>query len=315
VLGLGDIGAAGALPVMEGKALLFKEFAGVDAVPICLDVTELDELVETIARLAPAFGGINLEGHQRPALLRGRAPAAGRLDIPSSTTTSTARASSCSPPCATPPSSPVGLGDLRVVVSGAGRGRHRRLADGARGRLSATSHRRQQGHGPRRARGPQRREAAVRRDQQPQRPTGSFVEALEGADVLVGPVVRDRSAEAVRSMNRDSIVFAMANPDPEVHPDVAHACGARRRRPPGAATTRTRSTTSWPSPAVLPRRHSTAGPPGSPRHEARASEAARGRYVGDEPGGRHGIPSPFEPPRSAPAVATGGRERPRATRA
>ena len=66
VLGLGDIGPAAAMPVMEGKALLFKQFAGVDAVPICLDCTDVDELVETVAALAPSFGGINLEDISAP---------------------------------------------------------------------------------------------------------------------------------------------------------------------------------------------------------------------------------------------------------
>ena len=66
VLGLGNIGPAAALPVMEGKALLFKQFGGVDAVPVCLDVTDVDELVETVVRLAPAFGGINLEDISAP---------------------------------------------------------------------------------------------------------------------------------------------------------------------------------------------------------------------------------------------------------
>ena len=66
VLGLGDIGPAAALPVMEGKALLFKEFGGVDAVPICLDCTGVDDIVETVVRLAPAYGGVNLEDISAP---------------------------------------------------------------------------------------------------------------------------------------------------------------------------------------------------------------------------------------------------------
>ena len=82
VLGLGDIGPAAALPVMEGKALLFKQFGGVDAVPICLDCTDVDEIVETVVRLAPSFGGINLEDISRTALLRDRAPAAGAAGHP-----------------------------------------------------------------------------------------------------------------------------------------------------------------------------------------------------------------------------------------
>ena len=77
VLGLGDIGPEAALPVMEGKALLFKHFGGIDAVPICLDVTDVDELVETVARLAPGVRRHQPRGHQRAALLRGRAPRPG----------------------------------------------------------------------------------------------------------------------------------------------------------------------------------------------------------------------------------------------
>ena len=72
VLGLGDIGPEAAMPVMEGKAMLFKEFAGVDAFPICLDTKDPDEIVETVRAIAPGFGGINLEDISRAALLRDR---------------------------------------------------------------------------------------------------------------------------------------------------------------------------------------------------------------------------------------------------
>ena len=77
VLGLGDIGPAAAMPVMEGKAVLFKQFGGVDAVPICLDTTDVDEIVETVARLAPSLRRDQPRGHLRAALLRDRAPAQG----------------------------------------------------------------------------------------------------------------------------------------------------------------------------------------------------------------------------------------------
>ena len=98
VLGLGDIGPAAAMPVMEGKAMLFKEFAGVDAFPICLDTKDPDEIVETVTHLATGFGGINLEDISAPRCFE----IEQRLDrdlptSPSSTTTSTARRSSCSP--------------------------------------------------------------------------------------------------------------------------------------------------------------------------------------------------------------------------
>jgi malate dehydrogenase (oxaloacetate-decarboxylating) len=82
VLGLGDIGPAAALPVMEGKALLFKQFGDVDAVPICLDTTDVDELVETVVRLAPAFGGINLEDISAPRCFAVERRLQERLDIP-----------------------------------------------------------------------------------------------------------------------------------------------------------------------------------------------------------------------------------------
>ena len=82
VLGLGDIGPEAAMPVMEGKAMLFKEFAGVDAFPICLDTKDPDEIVETVRRIAPAFGGHQPRGHQRAALLRDRGPAEGRAGHP-----------------------------------------------------------------------------------------------------------------------------------------------------------------------------------------------------------------------------------------
>ncbi|MDP9182508.1 MAG: NAD-dependent malic enzyme, partial [Actinomycetota bacterium] len=82
VLGLGDIGALAGLPVMEGKALLFKHFGGIDAVPLCLDVTDVDELVETIVRLAPAFGGINLEDISAPRCFEVDRRVRERLAIP-----------------------------------------------------------------------------------------------------------------------------------------------------------------------------------------------------------------------------------------
>ncbi len=121
VLGLGDIGAVASLPVMEGKALLFKQFGGVNAVPICLDVTDVDELVETIVRLAPAFGGINLEDISAPRCFEVERRVQERLDIPVfhddqhgtaivvvAALQNAARLTGRS------------LADLRVVVSGAG---------------------------------------------------------------------------------------------------------------------------------------------------------------------------------------------------
>jgi len=121
VLGLGDIGPAAALPVMEGKALLFKQFAGVNAVPICLDCTDVSELVETVARLAPGFGGINLEDISAPRCFEVEEALQARLDIPvfhddQHGTAIVVTAALRNAAALTSRS----LGDLRAVVSGAG---------------------------------------------------------------------------------------------------------------------------------------------------------------------------------------------------
>ena len=108
VLGLGDIGPKAAMPVMEGKAVLFKQFGGVDAVPICLDTVDVDEIVETVVRLAPSFGGINLEDISARAASRSRNGSSSGSTSRSSTTTSTVRRSWCSPRWRTPCASPAG---------------------------------------------------------------------------------------------------------------------------------------------------------------------------------------------------------------
>ncbi len=97
VLGLGDIGPEAALPVMEGKAVLFKEFGGIDAWPVCLATKDVDEIVRTVVALAPGFGGINLEDISAPRCFEIERRLRHELDIRSSTTTSTAPRSSCSP--------------------------------------------------------------------------------------------------------------------------------------------------------------------------------------------------------------------------
>ena len=102
VLGLGDIGPSAAMPVMEGKAVLFKQFGGVDAIPICLDCTDTDELVETIARLAPSFGGINLEDISAPRCFEIERGSRIGSTSRSFTTTSTGPPWSCWRRCATP---------------------------------------------------------------------------------------------------------------------------------------------------------------------------------------------------------------------
>ncbi|MCW2622723.1 MAG: malate oxidoreductase [Frankiales bacterium] len=228
VLGLGDIGPLGALPVMEGKALLFKHFGDIDAVPICLDVTDVDELVETIVRLAPAFGGINLEDISAPRCFEVERRVQDRLDIPVfhddqhgtaivvvAALRNAARLTGRS------------LADLRVVCSGAGASGiavSRMLLEGGVGDLAIADSKgivhpsRSDLNDAKRLFAGESNRAGL---------TGSFVDALKGADVLIGLSGGTIPADAVASMAKDAFVFAMANPTPEVHPDVAHAAGAR----------------------------------------------------------------------------------------
>jgi len=228
VLGLGDIGPLAALPVMEGKALLFKQFGGLDAVPICLDVTDVDELVETIARLAPAFGGINLEDISAPRCFEVERLLQERLDIPvfhddqhgTAIVVLAALRNAAELTGRT-------LADLRVVVSGAGAAGiavSKMILEAGIGDLAIAD---SKGivSADREDLNEQKRLFASISNQAGH--TGSFVDALRGADVLVGLSSGTIAPEAVASMAPDGIVFAMANPDPEVHPDVAHANGAR----------------------------------------------------------------------------------------
>jgi malate dehydrogenase (oxaloacetate-decarboxylating) len=227
VLGLGDIGPTAALPVMEGKALLFKQFGGVNAVPICLDVTDVDELVETIVRLAPAFGGINLEDISAPRCFEVERRVQDRLDIPvfhddqhgtAIVTVAALRNAALL--------TGRRLEDLRVVVSGAGAAGiavSKMILDAGIGDL-AVADSKGMVHLGREDLTDSKRAFAEISNRGNHR--GSFVEALRGADVLIGLSSGTVPPEAVASMNPRSIVFAMANPDPEVHPDVAHANGA-----------------------------------------------------------------------------------------
>ncbi|MEX2291708.1 MAG: NADP-dependent malic enzyme [Mycobacteriales bacterium] len=228
VLGLGDIGPTAALPVMEGKALLFKQFGGIDAVPICLDVTDLDDLVETVVRLAPAFGGINLEDISAPRCFEVERRVQERLDIPvfhddQHGTAIVVLAALRNAATLTGRS----LSDLRVVVSGAGAAGiavSKMILEAGIGELAIADSKGMVHAGRADLNGVKRLFAEIsNKDNR----TGSFIEALAGADVLVGLSSGTIPVEAVASMAPDGIVFAMANPTPEVHPDVARAAGAR----------------------------------------------------------------------------------------
>jgi len=223
VLGLGNIGAAAALPVMEGKVALFSEFAGLNAVPIVLSTTDPDEIVDTVARIAPSFGGINLEDISAPRCFEIEARLRERLDIPVfhddqhgtaivvlAALRNAARITGRS------------LGELRVVVSGAGAAgvacTKILLAAGIGDIAVADSrgilHAGRQGL------------TAIKdelvRTTNRSGLTGSLVAALAGADVFLGLSAGAVDEDAVATMAPHSVIFALANPNPEVDPEIAH---------------------------------------------------------------------------------------------
>jgi malate dehydrogenase (oxaloacetate-decarboxylating) len=228
VLGLGDIGPAAALPVMEGKALLFKEFAGVDAFPVCLDVSHPDEIVETVLRMAPVFGGINLEDIAAPACFEVEERLQELLDIPvfhddqhgTAVVVLAALENALKV---------VGkrMTDLRVVISGVG------AAGVAIAKILLQA-------GVAHVIGVDRKGAVWegRDDLNPakqwfaentnrDRHTGTLGEVIGGADVFVGvsgPGLLSRAD--VQRMASDPIVFALANPDPEIRPEEAAGAAA-----------------------------------------------------------------------------------------
>ncbi len=222
VLGLGDIGPLGALPVMEGKALLFKEFAGVDAVPICLDCTDVDEIVETVRRIAPAYGGVNLEDISAPRCFEVERRLQQVLDIPvfhddQHGTAIVVTAALLNAAAVTGRT----LAELRVVVSGAGAAGvavTNMLLDSGIGDI-AVADSRGLVHPGRDDLTPVKADLAARTNRLDL--TGPIEGALMGADVFIGVSAGRVPDHAVAAMAPDSIIFALANPHPEVHPEVA----------------------------------------------------------------------------------------------
>ncbi|MCD0482897.1 NADP-dependent malic enzyme [Streptacidiphilus sp. ASG 303] len=222
VLGLGDIGPEASLPVMEGKAILFKQFGGVDAVPLALACTDVDELVETVARLAPSFGGINLEDISAPRCFEVERRLQERLDIPvfhddQHGTAIVTLAALWNAAKVTGRE----IGELRAVISGAGAAGvaiAKILLEAGIGDV-AVCDRRGVVHEGRDDLTPVKRMVAELTNKA--RLTGSLAEALDGADVFVGVSGGTVPEEAVAAMAKDCLVFAMANPTPEVHPEVA----------------------------------------------------------------------------------------------
>ena len=220
VLGLGDIGPKGAMPVMEGKALLFKEFGEVDAFPICLDVETPEQIVETVERLAPTFGGINLEDIAAPGAFYVEDELKKRLDIPvfhddQHGTAVVALAGLQNSLKLTGKS----MADLTVVIAGvgaAGMAIAKILLQCGVGDVIGTD-RNGAVHRGRTDLNPSKQWLADNSNRENR--SGTVGEVLSGADAFLGvsgPGLL--TADDVRAMAKDPIVFAMANPDPEIHP-------------------------------------------------------------------------------------------------
>lgn len=229
VLGLGNIGPKAGLPVMEGKAVLFKEFADVDAFPICLDTQDVDEIVNVVKLIAPGFGGINLEDIGAPRCFEVEEKLKKILDIPvfhddQHGTAIVVMAGLINALKIVQKK----LEDIKVVVNGAG------AAGTAIAKLLISS-------GVKNLiavdkvgilyRGMEKiddAKTALAEISNPDNIQGSLADALVGSDVFIGVSAPGiLKAEMVKTMNKDSIVFAMANPTPEIMPDVAKAAGVR----------------------------------------------------------------------------------------
>lgn len=229
VLGLGNIGAKAAMPVMEGKAVLFKEFGGVNAVPICLDTQDTEEIIKAVTYLAPGFGGINLEDISAPRCFEIEERLKATLDIPvfhddqhgtaivvlAATINALKLTGKAKEQC-------------KVVVNGAGSAgvaitklllrygfKNIIMAD----RTGAIASDRT---------GLNSSKQEMLRLTNPDDEKGSLADVIKGADIFVGVSAPDTvTADMVKSMASDPIIFAMSNPVPEIMPDVARAAGAK----------------------------------------------------------------------------------------
>lgn len=223
VLGLGDIGPEAAMPVMEGKAILFKHFGGVDAVPVCMETGTVEEIVEAVARIAPTYGGINLEDISAPRCFEIEERLKDRLSIPvfhddQHGTAIVVLAGLLNAVRV------VGreLTSLRCVVAGAGAAgvAVTKLLQRAGIRDVVVTDSRGIVHPARTDLTDVKKALAATTN--PRGVSGSLADALDGADVFVGVSGGQVLESEVARMSTDAMVFALANPTPEVHPDVAH---------------------------------------------------------------------------------------------
>lgn len=229
VLGLGNIGPYAAMPVMEGKAVLFKEFGGVNAVPICLDTQDTEEIIKTVAYLAPGFGGINLEDISAPRCFEIEERLKAMLDIPvfhddQHGTAIVVLAGIINALKVTGKNKE----SCKVVVNGAGSAgiaiTKLLLTYGSPNIILCDK----AGIISRQSEGLNWMQEKMAKVTNPANETGSLSDALKNADIFVGvsaPGIVTK--EMVASMNKDSILFAMANPVPEIMPDLAKEAGAR----------------------------------------------------------------------------------------
>ena len=229
VLGLGNIGAGAGLPVMEGKAILFKGFAGVDAFPICLNTQDPDEVVRTVELIAPGFGGINLEDIKAPQCFDIEKALKARLDIPvfhdDQHGTAIVVVSALINAFKLTGRK---FEEAKFVVNGAGAAGQAitRLIESMGGKniILCDTHGaiytgRPEGMNP--------YKDDIATVTNPQHEAGTLAEVLRGADVFIGVSVADCvTPDMVKSMAKDPIIMAMANPTPEIMPDVAKAAGA-----------------------------------------------------------------------------------------
>lgn len=229
VLGLGDIGPEAAMPVMEGKSILFKEFAGVDAFPICLDTKDTDEIVETVKRLAPTFGGINLEDISAPRCFEIERRLKEELDIPVFHDDQHGTAIVVSAGL-TNAIKFVGkeFSEAKVVINGAGSAGIsicKLLLELGVGDVVLVDKNGILAIGEEWM-NPAQKEMAEKTNKEQLH--GDLKDAMKGKDVFVGVSAPNIvTAEMVGTMAKDAIVFAMANPTPEIMPDEAKKGGAR----------------------------------------------------------------------------------------
>ena len=229
VLGLGNIGPLAAMPVMEGKAVLFKEFGGINAFPICLDTQDTEEIIETVVRIAPAFGGINLEDISAPRCFEIEERLKKLLNIPvfhddQHGTAIVVLAGIINALKVTGKKKE----DCRVVVNGAGSAGvaiTKLLLNYGFPHITMCDKTGMLCKGMEGLNWMQEKMVEVTNLEHK---TGTLADALKGADIFVGvSALGIVSQEMVASMNKDSILFAMANPVPEIMPDLAKAAGAR----------------------------------------------------------------------------------------